>query len=126
MRPGIPKSINNYNLGGDSMQSNKVTRLSKIIGNHVNVDLNALVYAVRNLYSFETAIPELIPKEIEKICLFLDWCPFEVTKQTMQRRTPLAKLENRVPLRWYLKAYFPQLNHKSLQEVLSTDTVLLW
>ncbi len=75
------------------MQFQKVTRLRKVTGNDEFAHLKTLVYAVRNLPSAQTAIPELTPEEIEKFFPFLGWFPHQVAKQTMHRTTQLAKPE---------------------------------
>ncbi len=53
------------------MLPNKVTRLNKITGNNVNVDLNALFYALRNASSSQTATQAYTKEEIEELCPFL-------------------------------------------------------
>ncbi len=68
------------------------------MGHDENVDLNALVYAVRNLCHVQTAVLEVTPEEIEEIYPFLGWHPPEIAKETMQRTTGMGKLENRLPL----------------------------
>ncbi len=52
------------------MQFQQGYPIEQIPGNDENVDLNPLVYAVRNSSSVQTAIPELTPEEIEKSILF--------------------------------------------------------
>ncbi len=68
------------------MQFIKGTIWRKVIDNDENVNLNAIVYALRNSCNIETSKPKVTSEEKEKVHPFLGWFPPEVAKTMMQRQ----------------------------------------
>ncbi len=79
------------------MNSNKVTKLGKILGTETTMDLNALVNAIRAACQLETHYAVLTDEELNKLHLYLRWKPLEVVRKTLENTTHLTKQENRLP-----------------------------
>ncbi len=81
------------------MHHNNATKLGKINGTEKNIELKALIHAVRSSYNLQIQQPELMDEEGEKIHPFLEWCTPEVDRKTLENSMHLVKLENGLPMR---------------------------
>ncbi len=98
------------------------TKLGKVIGSEDKVELRALVSTVRNLGNTWTDRNPLSEWGIEKAHPFLVRCTPKVAIKTLENTTPLAKIENMLPMCRHIKVRFQQSNHKMLQDTCYTDT----
>jgi hypothetical protein len=68
------------------------------------------------------ALPAKI--DYEKLSPYFAFRPHDVIQHTLRQTTQLAKSTIHYPMRFYLKIQFQMLRHKSLNEVIATDTYL--
>jgi hypothetical protein len=65
-----------------------------------------------------------LPSKIyyEKLLTYFAFHPHDVIQHTLRQRTQLSKSTIHYPMRLHLKSSFQMLRHKSLNEVIATDT----
>ena len=62
------------------------------------------------------------PIDAAKLQPFLGFRPLEVIRRTLEQTTQLARLATGLPMRRHVKALFPFLNRKRIDETVATDT----
>jgi hypothetical protein len=62
------------------------------------------------------------PLDAMKLQPYLGFRPLEVIRRTLEQTTQLARLATGLPMRRHVKALFPFLNRKRIDETVATDT----
>jgi hypothetical protein len=59
--------------------------------------------------------------DAQKLCAFLGFRPIDIVRKTLANTTQMARLIIRYPFRKHVKACFPFLNTRRINEGISTD-----